>query len=140
MLSSFTTRFRSLIWFLIFSFSLYCMPNLELVFPYKISLFPSEAEASEAQPPEPPIPLPQEAASEQTAEKAEPSPTGPSSATTSSSSEAMDAFPSTLSFKVDDFTGASHMSYPISVPPARGGLAPQLSLNYSSSGGMAGWE
>ncbi len=69
MLSTFTTRFRSFIWFLIFSFTLYSMPHLELLFPYKIYLFHSEAGASEAQVVEPQGSLPQELAPEETAEK-----------------------------------------------------------------------
>jgi RHS repeat-associated protein len=56
----------------------------------------------------------------------------------SASSEAASSITSPVSFTVDDFTGAAHLSYPIAVPPARGGLAPQLALNYSSSAGN-GW-
>jgi len=44
----------------------------------------------------------------------------------------------TASLKVDEFTGAAHMSYPIVVPPGRSGLSPQLSINYTSTGGN-GW-
>jgi RHS repeat-associated protein len=55
-----------------------------------------------------------------------------------SSNESSSQISAPVSFKVDDFTGAAHVSFPIAVPPARGGLAPQLSLNYSSSGGN-GW-
>ena len=46
-LCSFTTRFRSLIWFLIFTFTLYCFPHFELLIPYKIHFSLPEAEAAE---------------------------------------------------------------------------------------------
>ena len=49
MLSSFTTRFRNFIWFLIFTFTLYSMPHFELLFPYKIHLFFPEAQAVETE-------------------------------------------------------------------------------------------
>jgi RHS repeat-associated protein len=66
------------------------------------------------------------------------------SALTSSGSTDSGQFTSSVSFKVDDFTGAAHLSYPIVVPPARDGLAPSLSLNYSSSGPNSwvgvGWD
>jgi hypothetical protein len=47
MISTFTIRFRKFIWFLIFSFTLYCIPHIELLFPYKLHFHPSEAEAAE---------------------------------------------------------------------------------------------
>jgi len=47
MLCSFTIRFRNCIWFLIFTFSLYSMPHLELIIPLKLHLFFTPAEASE---------------------------------------------------------------------------------------------
>lgn len=49
-----------------------------------------------------------------------------------------------VSFEVNDFTGAGHLSYPIVVPPARDGLAPNLSLSYTSMGSNSwvgtGWD
>jgi hypothetical protein len=62
MLSSFTTRFHNLIWFLIFTFTLYCMPHLELLFPYQFRFFFTQAEASEAQQETPVQNQPQESA------------------------------------------------------------------------------
>jgi hypothetical protein len=103
---SFTARFHNFIWFLIFTFTLYCMPNFELLFNYELHFGVPEAEAAEG------------GASASGAAAGE---TGPS-----------------VSFSVDDFSGSAHLSYPIAVPPARGGLAPQLSLGYNSSGGN-GW-
>ncbi|OGP87535.1 MAG: hypothetical protein A2157_02875 [Deltaproteobacteria bacterium RBG_16_47_11] len=47
MLCSFTTRFRNFIWFLIFIFILYYMPNYELLLPYKIHFGIPEAGAAE---------------------------------------------------------------------------------------------
>ncbi len=41
--------------------------------------------------------------------------------------------PSTRAFDSDRFTGAASLSYPIEVPPGPGGLAPALSLSYSSN-------
>jgi YD repeat-containing protein len=60
------------------------------------------------------------------------------SSSSSSSSESQNPATPSVSFTVDDFTGAAHLSYPISVPPARAGLSPQISISYSSSGGN-GW-
>jgi hypothetical protein len=54
MLSSFQTRFRNFIWFLIFTFTLYCMPHLELLFPYRLHLFLAEAQAKDAESDPPP--------------------------------------------------------------------------------------
>jgi hypothetical protein len=50
MLCSFTNRFHNFIWFLIFTFTLYCMPHLEMLLPYRLNLFLPGAEAAEAQP------------------------------------------------------------------------------------------
>jgi len=147
MLSSFTVRFRNLIWFLIFTFTLYCMPHLEMLLPYEIHISFSEAEAAEVQASEPQATEAQaEGDQEMAAEEAsaieessskEPSATA-SSTTTSSEGGSSDLGLSSVSFRVDDFTGAAHMSYPIVVPPGRSGLAPQLSLSYTSSAGN-GW-
>jgi hypothetical protein len=49
MISSFTTRFRSLIWFVIFTFTLYSLPHFGLILPFKIHLDFSEATAAEVQ-------------------------------------------------------------------------------------------
>jgi hypothetical protein len=46
---------------------------------------------------------------------------------------AEDLAPSAGSSDVSDVAGSFSYSYPIQVPPGRGGLAPQVSLNYSSS-------
>ena len=151
MLSTFTIRFRNFIWFLIFTFTLYCMPHLETLLPYEIHISFSEAEAaeveaSETQAPEIQAPETQaERAQEIAAEEAsagEASSSQESSAEASSATSSVDGSPemgfSSVSFKVDDFTGAAHLSYPIAVPPGRSGLAPQLSLSYTSSGGN-GW-
>ncbi len=70
--------------------------------------------------------------------------------TLSDGSSPSDAYlPSVQAFQVSLLTGASTASYPINVPQGPGGLAPQLSLSYSSSaydgkaglrdGQQAGW-
>ena len=46
-LTGFTTRFHNFIWFLIFTFTLYCMPNYELLLAYELHVSFSEAEAQE---------------------------------------------------------------------------------------------
>ncbi len=56
MLCSFTIRFRSFIWFLIFTFTLYSIPSFEYLLPYKIHLFFSEAEAAVGEPDESQVP------------------------------------------------------------------------------------
>jgi len=126
MISSFTTRFQSLVWFLIFTFTLSCMPHLELIFPYKLYISVQEAQASET-------------AAEEPSGDETPPPSEEASALASATEELSPAsgIPST-SFKVDDYTGAAHVGYPIITPPGRNGLAPKLSIDYSSSGGN-GW-
>ena len=121
------------------------MPHLELLFPYKIYLSFPEAQASEPQATETqPQSTQQQTPAEVSEKEPPPQPQKPSkeesdsSMMTLSEGGASGFGMSSATFNVDDFTGAAHMSYPISVPPARGGLAPQLSLNYSSSGGN-GW-
>jgi len=130
MLSSFTIRFRNFIWFLIFTFTLYCMPHLEALLPYEIHISFSEAEAAEAefsetqapevQAPETQAERTQEMAAEEASASAESSSIEPSatasSAAASSEGESSGLGLSSVSFKVDDFTGAAHMSYPIVVP------------------------
>ncbi len=130
MLSSFTTRFRSLIWFLIFTFLLYSTPPyIEILSRYELRIFLSEAQAEEGDPP-PDIPPETEAP---------PPPQQIQTLGLSSQSENdLDRVTPSVSFNVDDFTGGVHLSYPIVVPPARNGLAPNLSLSYSSSAGN-GW-
>jgi len=136
MLYSFPTRYRNFIWFLIFTFMLYSMPHLEALFPFKIYLFIPEAGAAETQ----------EETHKEAPDKQDPpeeisnkkQPAVPTASVTSTSTDPIDQLNSGISFKVDDFTGAAHLSYPIIVPPGRGGLSPQLSLNYSSSVGN-GW-
>jgi len=144
MLSSFTTRFHNFIWFLIFTFTLYTMPCLETLLPYEINLSFPEAEAAEAQ---------QEATSSKTPEQdptfdgtykpdssdsSAPSATEGAAAAGSDTTESKSLDTPTTSLKVDEFTGAAHLSYPIVVPPGRSGLSPQLSISYSSTGGN-GW-
>jgi len=128
MLSSFPSRHRNFIWFLIFSFTLYCIPHLELLLPYKIHLSFSEAEAAEENEDE-----------EQDTDKPP-----PGDEKTLAVDESLEQFTPTVFFKVDDFTGAAHLGYPLLVPPGRNGLTPKLSLSYSSSGGNSwvgvGWD
>jgi len=146
-LSSFTIRFRNFIWFLIFTFTLYCMPHIEMLLPYEIHISFSEAEAaevesSETQATETQAERDQEIAAEEAstgeASSSQESSAEASSAAASSEGGSSDLGFSSVSFKVDDFSGAAHLSYPIVVPPGRSGLAPQLSLSYTSSGGN-GW-
>ena len=105
------------------------MPHLELLFPYKLHLFISEAGAAEGEGDE----------EEYDAEKPP-----PGDEKTLAVDESLEQFAPVASFKVDDFTGAAHLGYPILVPPGRNGLAPKLSLSYSSSGGNSwvgvGWD
>ncbi|MBS3907940.1 MAG: hypothetical protein KGZ49_12980, partial [Syntrophaceae bacterium] len=144
MLSSFTTRFRSFIWFVIFTFTLYSMPHLELLLPYKIYFFHSEAEASETQTAETETPATQQQTPPDALDKGTPQPQDPQKGETDSSmmslsgSGSSELGGSSVSFKVDDFSGAAHLSYPIMVPPGRRGLAPNLSLLYNSYQG-SGW-
>ena len=144
-LTGFTTRFHNFIWFLIFTFTLYTMPYLENLLPYEINLSFPEAEAAEAQ---------QEAQQEATSSKTpeqdatfdgtyKPDASAPSApegaaAAGSDTTESKSLDTPAASLKVDEFTGAAHLSYPIVVPPGRSGLAPQLSISYSSTGGN-GW-
>lgn len=47
-------------------------------------------------------------------------------------------------FSADPFTGVATLSLPISVPPGRNGVQPQIALSYSSSSGNGiagvGWN
>jgi hypothetical protein len=145
MISSFTTRFRPIIWILTFAFTVYSLPHLELIVPYRIHLsFFSEAEGGtleETLPDladlEPPLPSASSATAEgskdkstETSDSATETAVGESSAgSSSSSSEYSEQITPSFSFKVDDFTGAAHLSYPISAPPAREGLVPQVSIS-----------
>jgi hypothetical protein len=145
MISSFTTRFRKFIWFLIFSFTLYSIPHLELLLPYKIHFSLPEAQASEPQATEtqPQTTQPQaptEASDNEPSSQPQeiPKEESASSMTTLSGGGASEMGGSSVSFKVDDFSGAAHLSYPLVVPPGRNGLNPNLSLNYLSAGGN-GW-
>ena len=116
------------------------MPHLESLLPYKLHLFFPEAEAAETQVPDSQTTTTQEQTTEEVSSREafqsqEPSSkeiSAPSS-TTSTGSGASELGISSASFKVDDFTGAGHGSYPIIVPPGRNGLNPNLSLNYLSA-------
>jgi RHS repeat-associated protein len=135
---------REFIWFVIFTFMLSCMPHLELFFPYRVRFF-SEAEAQTLEDTLPDlvdkIPPPTDKAVEAPESV---TPEGGSAMTSGgSSSEYQEQITPSFSFKVDDFSGAAHLTYPIVVPPARG-PAPQVSVAYSSSGGntwiSVGWD
>ena len=147
MLSSYTTRFHNFIWFLIFTFTLYTMPYLETLLPYEINLSFPEAEAAETQPPPDAtnIEVQEEAPSEagdseasyqQEVTTSEYIPSTPSSEYIET--ESVNQINSDVLLEVDNFKGVSYLSHPIEVPPGRGGLSPQLSLNYSSIRGN-GW-
>ncbi len=140
MLCSFTIRFRSFIWFLIFTFTLYSIPSFEYLLPYKIHLFFSEAEAADTQPNESQPPPNQGEAPADASDTDQPSSKEPPAqpAAVKPDTSQLSGVPSAAIFKVDDFTGAAHMSYPIAVPPGRSGLSPNLSLSYSSNSGN-GW-
>jgi len=149
MLSTFTIRFRSVIWFLIFAFTLYCMPHLELLFPYRFYFFLPEAVAQEEVVEQfDPIPPDQAKEIKQADEKADSLAAGGATIAASSGSDLSGGtegqITSPVSFKVDDFTGAGHASYPIAVPPGRDGLQPKIELTYTSSGGNSwlgvGWD
>lgn len=141
MLSAFTSAnrhalLREFVWFVVFTFTLSCMPHLEFLIPYRLrfSLAPAYAE-------EPPGEAPVATSSEEAPPAEEPpAPVSEAAgaAALAGDTDAMEQLIPAVSFKVDDFTGAAHMSYPIIVPPGRNGLAPNLSLDYSSSGGN-GW-
>jgi hypothetical protein len=143
MICSFTTRFRSIIWFLILTFTLYSIPHFEYLLPYKFHISVPEAQAAEAQVPEPQangsqnVTLAQTPAQEVSSSKEPPPPKEPSgtpgSPMTLTESGSSQSGISTISFSVDDFTGAAHLNYPIIVPPGRDGLTPTLSLIYNSN-------
>lgn len=140
MICSFTIRFRNFIWFLIFTFTLYCMPHIELLLPYELHLSFPEAEASASETEES-----QSLATQGEAPAGTSAPEQPSSGEAPAQATAAnqpDYFQSSgvpsAAFKVDDFTGAAHLSYPVAVPPGRSGLSPNLSLSYNSSAGN-GW-
>jgi hypothetical protein len=118
MLSSFPSRHRDFIWFLIFTFALYSMPHLELLFPYKLGLFVNQAEAAEAS--EASDPKEEEPPPDDGDEK-EP-PTDGSMASGAEPGSSNQILPG-VTFTVDDFTGSAHLNYPITVPPGRGGIA-----------------
>src|SRR4030043_2369243 len=132
LLSSFTIRFRNFIWFLIFTFTLYCMPHLESLLPYEIHISFSEAEAAEVEASEPQATETQaernqETATEEASASAGASSIEPSAEASSAAASSVDGSPEmdffSVFFKVDDFTGAAHLSYPIVAPPGRSGLS-----------------
>jgi len=147
MLSTFTTRFRNFIWFLIFTFTLYSMPHFDLLFPYKFHLFFPESQAAETETTESQTPTatPEETTSKTsgTQEPSSEEPSAPQTMTAVGAESSQSGTPS-VTFKVDDFSGAAHMNYPIVVPPGRDGLAPNLLLTYNSISGNSwvgvGWD
>jgi len=149
MLSTFTIRFRSVIWFLIFTFTLDCVPHLELLFPYRFHFFlPAAVAQEEVVEQFDPIPPDQAKEIKQADEKADSLAAGGATIAASSGSDLSGGtegqITSPISFKVDDFTGAGHASYPIAVSPSRDRLQPKIELIYTSSGGNSwlgvGWD
>jgi len=144
-LSTFTTRYHNFIWFLIFTFTLYCMPHLELLFPYKLRLFVSEAQAQttedQGQGGEEPPP--------ETPPNEEP-PVEPETPSALLSHEVPQGSGSTgygSSVPLPEnilFTGAATYSIPIEVAPGRKGMSPKISLVYNSYQGNGpigvGWS
>jgi hypothetical protein len=160
MFSSFKTGLRSFIWLFIFGFTLYLMFHFEPSSHYKFHLFLPEAQADEIQTPaeqssgteeltttEPlpkKTPPPEQSPPPEESRPPEQSPPSSPSASMSLEGESWTQFGSSISFNVDDFTGAAHLTYPILVPPGRGGVAPNISLmynSYQSKGWMGvGWN
>lgn len=149
MLSSFTTRFRKFIWFLIFTFTLYSIPHFEILLPYKIHLFFSEAEAAETPASETKaLPAPEEASTTPSGKEAPP----PEESSISYSASAMSqgtGVGSGLGIPISMpenfiFTGVATYKIPIEVPPGRGGMAPEIPLTYNSYQGNTwvgvGWN
>jgi hypothetical protein len=136
MISSFTTRFRSLIWFVIFTFTLYCLPHLELLLPNKIHF--SLAEAGAADLPETETVNDQTEALEEQDGK-EPPPEDKSLLLTMADISGGGALGSRIVLvENSNFTGNAVSKIPIIVPPGRGGMAPQIALTYNSHQGN-GW-
>jgi RHS repeat-associated protein len=143
---------REFIWFVIFCFTLSCMPHLEMLFPYRFYFSHGEAEAAEVvtdtAPQYDPVPADQANDIRAADEKAASLPPGEGAMTAGSGTDPSGApegqMTSSISFKVDDFTGAGHASYPIAVPPGRDGLQPRIVLGYSSGGANSpvgvGWD
>ena len=155
MFCSFTTRFRNFIWFLIFTFTLYCMPNYELLLPFKIHIGWNEAYASENNPKEEDtskaissdkstIKEDVSTDNESTEKKSpEEKAAGDSGVQLMSQGAGESSGSGVLSTSLHTpepylFTGAVNYKVPIQVPPGRGGVAPNLSLKYSSYQGN-GW-
>jgi Salmonella virulence plasmid 65kDa B protein len=139
--SSFTTRLVSTICFLIFTFTVYCIPHLEVFSPYKLNVFFTEAQAAEAQ--EENQAEPQEKNQTEAPDTTE-TPPAPETLTTSvATSEAGDEMGVGLGINIpllenSLFTGASTSKIPIVVPPGRGAMTPNIYLMYNSRQG-AGW-
>ena len=105
MLSTFPNRFRTFIWFLIFTFTLSTVPHFEFLFPIRLHFFSKAMAAEDAETLEDKLP--------DLADKEPPPPdkssdtsskeSGAASSDSSSSSEYQEQITPSFSFKVDDF-------------------------------------
>jgi RHS repeat-associated protein len=113
------------------------IPHLNELLPYKLCLVFPEANAAEEQAPEAQADKAAEGVEGEVTDQEAPSSKESASSDSMTSMILTDkgssGVASSVSFEVDDFTGAAHLKYPILVPPGRDGLVPILSLNYNSS-------